>query len=483
MDRRRPSTPQQDPAASKQLFTATRSLSVSFQGEAFSLPISRTKAAPAPSPAAGLRRGTPERRRPGTPASENPKRPDQHRWPARIRQVSPNTNCGNSSLNSFDSSIDGKQKLNVLGSGDNKLGIELNDKLGLDLDNSELLKSIRRYADGVSNEASFPSDSDSVSSGSSNSGRTVGSAKYWQETYYQTPLPKCPSKMTIPPKFGQPKKFPMETPMASPRTVSSPMRGSVRPSSPSRPRASIDSLPSRGTPSPSRVRSSISNCFSETPSVLSFAVDVKRGKVGENQMVDAHTLRILYNRQLQWRFVNARNEAVLSAQRRSVQKNLWNAWITISNLRDSVTRKTHLLHLLKHKLKLASILKDQITYLENWASLDKGHCMSLLGSIEALKGSTLRLPVVGGAIADLQSIKDAIGSAVDVMQAMAFSIRSLFLKVEEMNSLASELTKEMSKEQALLEECKGNFTTMAALQVEYCSLRTHVLQVNRIRIP
>ncbi|KAL8119807.1 hypothetical protein AgCh_017066 [Apium graveolens] len=74
-------------AATKMLVTSTRSLSVSFQGEAFSLPISKTKVAPA-SP--NVRKGTPERRRSNTPVRgkldgggdqvENSRPTDQHRW-------------------------------------------------------------------------------------------------------------------------------------------------------------------------------------------------------------------------------------------------------------------------------------------------------------------------------------------------------------------------------------------------------------------
>lgn len=86
-------------AATKLLVTATRSLSVSFQGEAFSLPISKTKAAP-PSPnLSSVRKNTPERRRSSTPSrvksdgsgdqGENSRPIDQHRWPARTRQVNP----------------------------------------------------------------------------------------------------------------------------------------------------------------------------------------------------------------------------------------------------------------------------------------------------------------------------------------------------------------------------------------------------------
>lgn len=37
-------------------------------------------------------------------------------------------------------------------------------------------------------------------------------------------------------------------------------------------------------------------------------------------------------------------------------------------------------------------------YLEDWALLDRDHSSSLQGATEALKASTLRLPVVGKAI-------------------------------------------------------------------------------------
>ncbi|KAK9177209.1 hypothetical protein WN944_029228 [Citrus x changshan-huyou] len=57
------------------LITSTRSLSVSFQGEAFSLPISKTKA-----------KATPETRR-GTPVRDQP-------WPGRTQQGNPNCQGG-----------------------------------------------------------------------------------------------------------------------------------------------------------------------------------------------------------------------------------------------------------------------------------------------------------------------------------------------------------------------------------------------------
>ncbi|XP_031131150.1 QWRF motif-containing protein 2-like isoform X1 [Ipomoea triloba] len=508
-------------AATKLLVTSTRSLSVSFQGEAFSLPISKTKAAP-PSPnLSSIRKNTPERRRTTTPLRgkpdgggdqvENSRPLDQHRWPARSRQANPLSR----SLNCSD-----VERNKLIGSGIRVLQhsmmderrVSLDSRLSIDLGNAEPLKAAQRGFDenSVNNESSVPSDrtasdTDSVSSGSTSgmqeSGGTsrgptaprgiVVSARFWQETNSRlrrlqdpgSPLSTSPgSKLIVPPKL---RKYPSDVPASLQRTISSPIRGGIRPASPSKLGTPVGSRssPSRGMPSPSRVRnavSTISNNFVETPSVLSFAVDVRRGKVGENRIVDAHLLRLLYNRHLQWRFVNARTEAALHVQMHTAEKTLWNAWIKISDLRDIVTKKRHRLQLLKQKLKLASILKGQISYLEDWASLDKEHSVALMGGIEALKASTLRLPVLAGAIVDIQSLKEAIGSTVDVMQALVTSVCSLLAKVEEANILVIELAKITAKERVLLEQCKDFLSMVATMQVKDCSLRTHVLQHRRV---
>ncbi|KAJ8530015.1 hypothetical protein K7X08_036850 [Anisodus acutangulus] len=501
-------------AATKLLVTSTRSLSVSFQGETFSLPVSKTKAAP-PSPnLSSLRKGTPERRRTTTPLRngadqlENSKPVDQHRWPGRARPVQ-----GNLLARSLDCSNGERNK--VIGSGNvirtlqqsmiDERRASFDGRLSLDLGSAEPLKAVKQ-ANNV-NESSLPSDltasdTDSVSSGSTSGVQECGgsgtrirggvprgivvSARFWQETNSRlrrlqdpgSPLSMSPgSKLSVPPKL---RKYSSDVPVSSPRAMSSPIRGGgIRSASPCK---LIGSSPSRGMPSPSRVRnvvSTINSNFVETPSVLSFAVDVRRGKVGENRIVDAHLLRLLYNRHLQWRFVNATTEATLLVQKHSAEKTLWNAWITISDLRDTVTKKRHRLQLLRQKLKLASILRGQMMSLEVWTLFDKEHSISLLGAIEALKASTLRLPVVGGANIDIQNLKDAVRSAHGVMQAMATSICSILGKVEELNSLVSELAKVTAKEQASLEQCKNFLSMIATMQVKDCSLRTHVIQHNR----
>ncbi|XP_047249828.1 QWRF motif-containing protein 4-like isoform X1 [Capsicum annuum] len=57
--------------------------------------------------------------------------------------------------------------------------------------------------------------------------------------------------------------------------------------------------------------------------------------------------------------------------------------------------------------------------------IDGEHCNSLSGTICAMEASIIRLPVVEGAKAEVQNVKDAFSSAVDVMQALGSSMCSL----------------------------------------------------------
>lgn len=505
-ERRRPSTPNSRPGsgveqsnASKMLFTSTRSLSVSFQGESFSLPISKTKPAPSPN-VSSTRRGTPERRKTtplkGADQRENSKPVGQHQWPGRSRQV-------NSLSRSVDCSDD-KNKLFGSGNVIRALQQSLTDegKKDSSFDDNSALGS-----------ETIASDAESVSSGSTSGAHESGNgaslrggprgivvpARFWQETNSRlrrlpessSPLSKNTGpKVTVPPKIFPPRKSVSESPSASPRAIpsgrglSSPLRGPVRPASPSKLMTPSVSSPSRGMLSPSRVRNTavgtLGNNLCNTPSILSFAADVRRGKTGENRIVDAHHLRLLYNRHLQWRFVNARADASLFVQSITAERSLYNAWVTTTKLRDSVTNKRIMVQLLRQNLKLNSILKEHMAYLEEWAVMDRDYSSSLTEAIEALKASTFRLPVVDGARADVQHVKDAISSVVDVMHAMASYICFLLPKVEEMNSLVAELASVTAKERAFLNQCTFNLSTSAALQVKENSLRTHMLQLKRV---
>ncbi|XAR61955.1 hypothetical protein NMG60_11016515 [Bertholletia excelsa] len=228
--------------------------------------------------------------------------------------------------------------------------------------------------------------------------------------------------------------------------------------------------------------SMISNNLSNTPSILSFAVYGRKGKFGENKITDAHLSRLLYNRHLQWRFINARADAAMSAQKFTAEQSLYKAWVTTSKLRHSVKAKRQELQMLQQSLKLYSILKGQMRSLDDWECIDRDHSCSLSEAFEALQASTVQLPVVGNIKVDIQNVKNAVGSAVNVMQSAASSICTLLTKVDQANSLVSELVNISTMERALLDQCTDLLSTLTTLQVEESSLRTNMLQLQRVQL-
>jgi hypothetical protein len=190
-------------------------------------------------------------------------------------------------------------------------------------------------------------------------------------------------------------------------------------------------------------------------------------------------LRMLQNRLLQWRFVNAKAESARNAQTATAEKLLYNAWAKISELRHSVSMKQVQLQRVKQADKLSSIISGQMDYLEDFNSLQHDHSNCLSGAIEALQAATVRLPVTSGVKADVQSVKEALNSASDVMQSIGSPICSLLQKVEETNSLISELAQVVAQERSLLDECSYLLATADALEVEESSLMTHLIQLKQ----
>ncbi|KAG5395321.1 hypothetical protein IGI04_025284 [Brassica rapa subsp. trilocularis] len=206
----------------------------------------------------------------------------------------------------------------------------------------------------------------------------------------------------------------------------------------------------------------------------------KKEKSRENGGVadDPHLLKLLHNRLLQWRFANARASPVFSAQKMTTEKRLYNSWISISKLYDSVRAKRIKTQRLQLNLKLRFILNRQMENLEEWLVVERDYVSSLVGAAEGLKGSTLCLPVDCVAKVNGQSVKDAISSAVDVMQAMASSICMLLPKVGKISCLAADLARVNIKEQEMLDVSRELLNTISALQVKKCSLETQAMQLH-----
>ncbi|EAY88964.1 hypothetical protein OsI_10450 [Oryza sativa Indica Group] len=433
-----------------------RSLSVSFQGESFFYQTSRAPRAASPSSPGGRRGPTPERRKSvsSVPEAENTR--PQHRWPAAKPKAS------DPLARSLDCSLDRKDSILA--------AVHLLRRSMAFDSTTSLSPSDPAAAAAAAHDLSASSDTDSVSSGS-NSGagdpprRGISvPARFWQET--NSRLRRLPEPgLPLPSSSGRRSFSDSQMSPRLPGRSPSPSRGS------------------RGMASPARGRSGEASPNGHTmqvpanaPSIISFAAEVRRAKKGENRIEEAHRLRLLDNRHLQWRCINARTDAALLVQSFNAEKTLHSAWKEISKLRDNVSSKRSKLQLLKQKLKLFAILRRQIYYLDEWSHIEKHHSSALSAAIEALKASTLRLPVVGGAKADAQGVKEAVNSAVDVMHTMASSMCTLLSKVEGTSSVVSELAKLATQEQMLLDQSRDLLSMVAAIHVKQCSLQAHMLQ-------
>ncbi|KAK1580566.1 hypothetical protein QYE76_037140 [Lolium multiflorum] len=268
------------------------------------------------------------------------------------------------------------------------------------------------------------------------------------------------------------------------RTITLPVPVLHRSSSPNRVLSAAPSA-SRAFQSPSRTRPS-TPCRSQSAGtiqpgvispVVSYMVDPRKGRKNSSQTENIHQLRLLHNRYLQLLFVNARAEDVLSFQKSTVENILYNVWRNTSNLRDAVNLRRVMVQRHQQELKLYGILQQQIAYLEQWPALEKENSLSLFRASEALKASTLRLPVTSGARADTVSLKNAMSSAVDVMQGLGSSVRCMLSKVEDRTYLVSELSVVSEQEKAMLDECRELLAMAAKLEVQESSLRTHLMQV------
>ncbi|KAI4993175.1 protein SNOWY COTYLEDON 3-like [Hordeum vulgare subsp. vulgare] len=442
-------------AATAATVTATtmRSLSVSFQGESFFYQTSRAPRAASPSSPAGRRGPTPERRKSvsSVPEAENAR--PQHRWPAAKPKAS------DPLARSLDCNLDRKDSILA--------AVQL-------LRRSMAFDSTTSFSPSDHAAAAGPdlsaSDTDSVSSGS-NSGagdpprRGISvPARFWQET--NSRLRRLPDA-GLPQQSSSGRRSFSDSQMSPrlPGRSPSPSRGSKGTASPSRGRAG------EASPNGHMVQTA-----ANAPSIISFAAEVRRAKKGENRIEEAHRLRMLDNQHLQWRCINARTDATLLVQSFTAEKTLHSAWKEISKLRENVSSKRCKLQLQKQKLKLFAILRGEMSYLEEWSHVEKHHSSSLSAAIEALKASTLRLPVVGGAKADALGVKEAVNSAVDVMHTMASSMCNLLSKVEGTSSVVYELAKLATQEQMLLDQSRDLLSTVAAIHVKQCSLKTHMLQ-------
>ncbi|CAJ2658106.1 protein ENDOSPERM DEFECTIVE 1-like [Trifolium pratense] len=219
------------------------------------------------------------------------------------------------------------------------------------------------------------------------------------------------------------------------------------------------------------------------PVVPQFAkpvVDTRKGKKGSSHQEDVHSLRLFYNRYLQWRFANARAACAMKAQQKECEKALFSRAMKISEMRNSVNRKRIELELLRRSKTLSIVLEAQIPYLDEWSAMEEDYSVSITEAIQALLNASMQLPTGGNVRVDVREVGESLNSALKVMETIVSNTQRLMPKAEETDTSISELARVVGGERALIEECGGLLSKTHKSQVEECSLRAQLIQLNSI---
>uniref|UniRef100_A0ACD5XR83 Uncharacterized protein n=1 Tax=Avena sativa TaxID=4498 RepID=A0ACD5XR83_AVESA len=186
---------------------------------------------------------------------------------------------------------------------------------------------------------------------------------------------------------------------------------------------------------------------------------------------------MLDNRHVQYRFLNARAEAVAKAKAAVAESSLFGLAERITGLRESVADKRAEAEKIKRDQRLFSIVGSQVPYLDLWSDVEEDYSSCLTGATSALHNASLRLPIVGGVRVNCEEISEILNSAVQLLEPASPCVQNLLPKVEEVDCVASNLAQVIASERALIEEC-GNLLNQAHhMQMREYSLRSHLMQL------
>ncbi|KAK6149582.1 hypothetical protein DH2020_017107 [Rehmannia glutinosa] len=215
---------------------------------------------------------------------------------------------------------------------------------------------------------------------------------------------------------------------------------------------------------------------SENPSKS--GLDARKGRKVSNHHEDVHSLKMLSNNYLQWRFANAKAEAALHAQKQEAEKKLCSLGGKISEIRENVKRKRNEFAVFRGIKTLTTIVDAQMPYLDDWSALEEDYLNSLSGTTHALLTSSVRLPVSAEVRADAGQLGEALISAIKVVESIGSHIQRFFQKAEEMDISISELARMVGGEKAHVEECGYLLSKTYSSQVKECSLRGTLMQLH-----
>ncbi|XP_010413611.1 PREDICTED: QWRF motif-containing protein 6 [Camelina sativa] len=204
--------------------------------------------------------------------------------------------------------------------------------------------------------------------------------------------------------------------------------------------------------------------------------DSKKQRKASEQLEDVHSLKLVHNRYLQWRFANANAQMKTHAQKAQAESMLNSFGSKISEFHDSVQRKRIELQRLLRIKALLAITESQTPCLEQWAAIEQEYSTSLSQTIQAFSNASLQLPLDGDIMVDPKQLGDSLVAASKTIDGITQNVGIYMPKAKEMESLVSELTRVTSREKSLAQDCGVALLKTQASHIEECSLRSQLIQ-------
>ncbi|WJX36467.1 hypothetical protein P8452_24341 [Trifolium repens] len=203
----------------------------------------------------------------------------------------------------------------------------------------------------------------------------------------------------------------------------------------------------------------------------------KQRKVSSMQEEVYHKFKILHNRLLQWRFINARAEISIARVKNAAEINLFSVWIGILMLRKIIIQKRIEVQKIKHTIKLQHIIFGQLSLLIEWKKLERRNQESIDKLTKKLLALSTILPLTHGLKVDIEAIFETLNTAIKVME----NLEPLIMKyqpqqVEKILYQVTELTTTSRQEEECLHELLGIVPIISTLLEEEKSVQVHLIQ-------
>ncbi|KAJ4913137.1 QWRF motif-containing protein 7 [Raphanus sativus] len=199
-------------------------------------------------------------------------------------------------------------------------------------------------------------------------------------------------------------------------------------------------------------------------------------KVSRVQEEEYHRFRMLHNRLIQLRFINARTEATMANLKVNVEDQLFWVWLRIYKTRKYVVENLIEVQKLRQEIKLLQVLSLQLPLLNEWTKLDAKNCEALSKLTRKLHALSVRLPLQHGATVDVVSIHEEMVRAIEVMD----EIEDIFIKflprVEIILYEMTELLSMFKQELLYFEELEKSLFLGPVFAAKESSLKVHLIQ-------